>query len=238
MRSRASCCERAVFYIVPNMNPDGAALGLTRCNGAGANLNREWQSPSLERSPEVVHIRARMEATGVDFCLDVHGDEELRCVFLGGPLEIPSRSERLAGLFRDFELSWAAATPEYELGHPYPGGAPARGGSAHGVELDRGAVRVPVGAARAAVQGHLVVAGSAAGLVSRAGAAVGCITAPGDSRRRIDAALTNWYLIRMTRLILIREPQSGLHARFELLDAAAPSIGGNVVGPRWRRQGT
>lgn len=117
--------RRVVFYIVPNMNPDGAALGLTRCNGAGANLNREWLSPSLERSPEVVHVRSRMESTGVDFCLDVHGDEELRCVFLGGPLEIPSRCERLAGLFRQFELSWAAATPEYELGHPYPGGAPA-----------------------------------------------------------------------------------------------------------------
>jgi murein tripeptide amidase MpaA len=80
----------------------------------------------MELSPEVVHVRTRMEATGVDFCLDVHGDEELRCVFLGGPLEIPSRSERLAGLFRAFELSWAAATPEYELGHPYPGGAPAQ----------------------------------------------------------------------------------------------------------------
>jgi murein tripeptide amidase MpaA len=116
----------AVLYIVPNMNPDGAALGLTRCNGAGANLNREWQSPSLEHSPEVVHVQARMAATGVDFCLDVHGDEELRWIFLGGPLEIPSRSERLARLFRDFELSWAAATPEYELGHPYPGGAPAQ----------------------------------------------------------------------------------------------------------------
>ena len=117
--------RQAVFHIIPNMNPDGAALGLTRCNAAGANLNREWLSPSLERSPEVVHVRTRMESTGVDFCLDVHGDEELRCVFLGGPLEIPSRSARLAGLFRAFELSWAAASPEYESGHPYPGGAPA-----------------------------------------------------------------------------------------------------------------
>jgi hypothetical protein len=48
----------------------------------------------------------------------------LRCVFLGGPLEIPSRSQRLAGLFRRFEDAWAAASPDYELGHPYPGGAP------------------------------------------------------------------------------------------------------------------
>jgi murein tripeptide amidase MpaA len=114
-----------VFHIVPNMNPDGARLGLTRANAAGANLNREWLAPSAEQSPEVLAVRAEMERTGVDFCLDVHGDEELRCVFLGGPLEIPSRSAKLAALFKAFEHSWAAASPEYELGHPYPGGPPA-----------------------------------------------------------------------------------------------------------------
>jgi len=117
--------QKAVLYVVPNMNPDGAHLGHTRANGAGANLNREWVEPSEERSPEVYYVRQMMERTGVDFCLDVHGDEELRCVFLGGPLEIPSRSQRLARLFRRFEDSWAAASPDYELGHPYPGGAPA-----------------------------------------------------------------------------------------------------------------
>jgi murein tripeptide amidase MpaA len=117
--------DRAVFHIVPNMNPDGAYLGSTRTNAAGANLNREWQSPTLERSPEVWYTRSYMEQTGVDFCLDVHGDEELRCVFLGGPLEIPSRSARLAGLFGEFEHAWAAASADYELGHPYPGGPPA-----------------------------------------------------------------------------------------------------------------
>ena len=115
----------AVFYIVPNANPDGSMLGHTRANAAGANLNREWVTPTLEVSPEVVHIRSEMERTGVDFFLDCHGDEELRCVFLGGPLEIPSRSERLANLFRAFELSWNAVSPDYELGHPYPGGPPA-----------------------------------------------------------------------------------------------------------------
>ena len=48
----------------------------------------------------------------------------MRCNFLGGPLEIPSRSDRLRKLFRQFELAWAAASPDYELGHPYPGGSP------------------------------------------------------------------------------------------------------------------
>ncbi len=121
----ASLLQQAVFYIVPNMNPDGTAHGYTRANGAGTNLNREWLAPSLAASPEVYRVRERMEATGVDFCMDCHGDEELRCNFLGGPLEIPSRSEALTAKFKAFERAWAAASPEYEMGHPYPGGAPA-----------------------------------------------------------------------------------------------------------------
>jgi murein tripeptide amidase MpaA len=43
-----SILEKAVLYIVPNMNPDGAARGNLRTNAAGANLNREWMTPSLE----------------------------------------------------------------------------------------------------------------------------------------------------------------------------------------------
>ena len=116
--------DRAVIHVVPNMNPDGTRLGHTRGNGAGANLNREWADPSPDRSPEVFAVRARMEATGVDFFMDCHGDEELRCVFLGGPLEIPSRTPRLASLFGQFERAWMAVSPEYELGHGYPGGPP------------------------------------------------------------------------------------------------------------------
>ncbi len=42
--------EKAVLYIVPNMNPDGAIRGNLRTNAAGANLNREWRDPSAERS--------------------------------------------------------------------------------------------------------------------------------------------------------------------------------------------
>ena len=117
--------RKAVIHIVPDMNPDGAALGHTRANAAGVNLNRAWVEPTIEHSPEVHAVRGLMEATGVDFAMDCHGDEELRCNFLGGPLEIPSRSARLADLFAAFEKSWYVASPDYQLGHPYPGGAPA-----------------------------------------------------------------------------------------------------------------
>ena len=39
--------RRAVVYVVPNMNPDGAIRGHLRTNAGGANLNREWGEPSL-----------------------------------------------------------------------------------------------------------------------------------------------------------------------------------------------
>src|SRR3546814_2121331 len=60
------------------MNPDGSFRGHLRTNAAGVNLNREWHAPSLERSPEVHHVLERMKRTGVDFAMDVHGDESIR----------------------------------------------------------------------------------------------------------------------------------------------------------------
>ncbi|MDQ7050521.1 MAG: M14-type cytosolic carboxypeptidase [Enterobacterales bacterium] len=44
---------KAVFYITPNMNPDGSFRGHLRTNAVGSNLNREWLKPSMEKSPEV-----------------------------------------------------------------------------------------------------------------------------------------------------------------------------------------
>lgn len=121
----ARLLEKAVFYVVPNMNPDGTQRTYTRNNAAGHNLNRAWQKPDPKETPEVYLVREVMEQTGVDFSIDCHGDRELRCNFLGGPLEIPSKSPRLDGLFEILKDTWASITPEYERGHPYPGGPPA-----------------------------------------------------------------------------------------------------------------
>ncbi|MBT3807888.1 MAG: carboxypeptidase family protein, partial [Rhodospirillaceae bacterium] len=73
-RTAKALLERAVFHLVPNMNPDGSRRGHLRTNAAGANLNREWSEPAMDRSPEVYLVRQRMQETGADFCLDVHGD--------------------------------------------------------------------------------------------------------------------------------------------------------------------
>jgi murein tripeptide amidase MpaA len=90
---------RARLHLVPNMNPDGSRRGYLRTNAAGANLNREWAAPTAERSPEVLAVRNRMDETGVDFALDVHGDEALPHVFIAGFEGVKGVSERqLAGL--------------------------------------------------------------------------------------------------------------------------------------------
>ena len=45
------------MHVVPNCNPDGSYRGHLRTNAIGVNLNREWDKPSAERSPEVLAIR-------------------------------------------------------------------------------------------------------------------------------------------------------------------------------------
>ena len=116
--------DECVFYVVPCMNPDGARRGNTRRNGGNVDLNREWVEPSAEVSPEVLRVRDLMHRTGVDFYLDVHGDEELPCVFLGGPLEVPSLTPEMRANFRAYQAALEEASPDYRTGYPYPGGPP------------------------------------------------------------------------------------------------------------------
>jgi len=106
--------QRCVFYVVPNMNPDGAVRGNLRTNAAGANLNREWENPTLERSPEVFLVRQKMLATGVDLCLDAHGDEALAYNFVVGSEGNPGYTERQASLENEFKTAWMASCPDFQ----------------------------------------------------------------------------------------------------------------------------
>ena len=114
----------ATFYIVPNMNPDGAALGNQRTNAAGADLNREWQNPSPGRSPEVYAVRQKMHETGVDLFLDIHGEEALPYVFAAGCEGNPSYDARLAALETAFKTALCQASPDFQDEHGYPETAP------------------------------------------------------------------------------------------------------------------
>lgn len=113
------------FYVIPNMNPDGSRRGHLRTNAAGVNLNREWNAPSAERSPEVQCVLAAMDEIGVDFAMDVHGDEAIPATFLAGFEGIASISERQSRLFARFSQALASLTPDFqtELGYePAPPG--------------------------------------------------------------------------------------------------------------------
>jgi murein tripeptide amidase MpaA len=111
--------QRATLHIVPNMNPDGSRRGHLRTNAVGVNLNREWHSPSLEKSPEVVHILKAMDSTGVDFAIDVHGDEAIPHNFLAGFEGIPSIKEEQLELFHRFASELVARSPDFQVRHGY-----------------------------------------------------------------------------------------------------------------------
>lgn len=124
--SARALLDQATFYIVPNMNPDGSVLGNMRTNSVGANLNREWASPSLEYSPEVYFVRQKMHETGVDLFLDIHGDEEIPFVFLAGCEGMPSYSPCMADLGNRFKAAFKAASPDFQDEYGYGQDAPCR----------------------------------------------------------------------------------------------------------------
>ncbi len=111
--------QNNVFYIVPNMNPDGSARGHLRTNAVGVNLNREWAEPSVEKSPEVYHVLNAMEETGVDLYLDIHGDEALPYNFVAGAEGVPSYTDAIHQVGEKFKQALLTITPEFQTEYGY-----------------------------------------------------------------------------------------------------------------------
>ncbi len=114
--------QRCVFYIVPNMNPDGSVRGNLRTNAAGANLNREWMTPSMEISPEVFLVKKKIHEVGCDFFLDVHGDEALPYVFVAGSEMLEGFSEQQAAEQAAFIAQFKQASPDFQSQYGYGSG--------------------------------------------------------------------------------------------------------------------
>ncbi|HLX53864.1 MAG TPA: M14-type cytosolic carboxypeptidase [Aquella sp.] len=114
--------QNFIFYLVPNMNPDGAYNGNLRVNSVGSNLNREWLTPSLERSPEVYYVRQKMMDTGVDIFFDIHGDEAIPYVFTSGCEHLPSYSEKQKNLDSIFKKYMLQVNPDYQTKFGYEKG--------------------------------------------------------------------------------------------------------------------
>ena len=112
--------EDAVFYVIPNMNIDGSIAGNLRASASGANLNREWQKPTKKYSPEVFYARKKMDETGMNLMLDVHGDEGLPYNFVAASEGIPGYDEYLAKMEKRFIDNWMDASPDFQDTHKYP----------------------------------------------------------------------------------------------------------------------
>lgn len=55
--------ENAVFYILPFNNPDGVALGRSRCDAIGVNMEINYGQPDSLTRPEVKNIKKFIETT-------------------------------------------------------------------------------------------------------------------------------------------------------------------------------
>jgi len=118
--------DAATFHIIPNMNPDGSMRGHLRTNAAGVNLNREWDEPSASRSPEVLCVRNEMDRIGVDWSIDVHGDESIPANFIAGFEGIPSWSDAQGARFYAYRDALAVRTPDFQTKLGYPKSGPGR----------------------------------------------------------------------------------------------------------------
>lgn len=111
--------SRCRFYLVPNMNPDGSRRGHLRTNAAGRNLNREWQQPNPENSPEVFLVKQKMQLTGVDFFLDVHGDETLPYCFIAGTEGLSGWTQAQQAQLDFYKHTLAQLNGDFQTEHGY-----------------------------------------------------------------------------------------------------------------------
>jgi murein tripeptide amidase MpaA len=118
--------KECTFRVVPNMNPDGSRRGHLRTNAVGVNLNREWHAPTAEKSPEVLCVRNAMDETGVDFAMDVHGDEAIPANFLAGFEGIPSVTKAQLDLFGVFSETLERLSPDFQRSKGYEIPAPGK----------------------------------------------------------------------------------------------------------------
>ena len=70
------------------MNPDGVAVGNSRCNLSGADLNRKWDNPDPILHPEVFAVKKRLKKLSLKreitiFC-DLHGHSAKKHAFFYG----------------------------------------------------------------------------------------------------------------------------------------------------------
>ena len=96
----------------------------------------------MAESPEVYLVRAEMARTGVDFCLDVHGDEALPYAFISGAEGIPSYSEAQARLLARFQAMLVVANADFQTEHGLSADPAGQGQPRHLRQLHRRDLRL------------------------------------------------------------------------------------------------
>jgi murein tripeptide amidase MpaA len=116
----------ATVMVVSCANPDGAARGHHRVNAAGVDMNRSWlRSEELDdECPEVLALRDALEDTGVDYFLDVHGDERTAMAFAARSEGNPSYTDDLAEREARFVERLATLCEQFDRESGYPLDAP------------------------------------------------------------------------------------------------------------------
>jgi hypothetical protein len=78
--------QRAVFKVVPMLNPDGVALGNYRTNLHGSDLNRCWANPERWKSREIYHAKRLLASLSApaSLFLDLHAHSRMTDCFLYG----------------------------------------------------------------------------------------------------------------------------------------------------------
>ncbi|HXV74152.1 MAG TPA: hypothetical protein VD713_05420, partial [Sphingomonadales bacterium] len=82
--------------------------------------NREWGISSMKKSPEVHLVVKAMRRTGLDFHLDVNGDEEIPYNFLIGFEGIPKPKKALVEQAARFAKAMERISPDFQTRHGYP----------------------------------------------------------------------------------------------------------------------
>jgi len=78
-----------------------------------------YEAPTLERAPEVYHVLKKMDETGVDVFLDIHGDEALPFNFLAGSEGCPNWSDRLKALHGAFLAQYCRTNSDMQSAVAY-----------------------------------------------------------------------------------------------------------------------
>ncbi|CAM1333858.1 M14 family metallopeptidase [Tenacibaculum aestuariivivum] len=115
-----NCC----FYLITNMNIDGSIAGNLRVNTLGINYNRVWENPNKNTEPEVFYCKQKMQETGLDFLLDVHGDEAIPYNFVTSLQGIPSITDEILSEEIRFKNEWMSVTPEFQDTYKYKNSLP------------------------------------------------------------------------------------------------------------------